>query len=61
MDAVRCGSLSAKETLIIGLFGGKWPIKIRHSMHLDHPVTNPTTGPKEELNQLTKPKMYPRD
>ena len=28
-DALRYRSLSAKELLIIGLFGGKWPIKIR--------------------------------
>jgi len=28
----------AKEPLIIGLFCGKWPIKIRHPMTLRHPV-----------------------
>jgi len=33
-----CRSLSAKEPLIIGLFCGKWPVKIRHPTHLRHPV-----------------------
>jgi len=28
----------AKEPLIIGLFGGKWPIKIKHPMTPRHPV-----------------------
>jgi len=30
-DALSCRSFSAKEPLIIGLFSGKWPIKIRAS------------------------------
>jgi len=33
-DAVTCRSLSAKEPIIIGLFCGKWPIKIRYPMGL---------------------------
>jgi len=28
----------AKEPLIIGFFGGKWPVKTRHPMGLRHPV-----------------------
>jgi len=32
-----CRSLSAKEPLIIGLFCGKWPMNIRHLMHLRYP------------------------
>jgi len=37
-DALSCRSFFAKEPLIIGLFCGKWPIKIRHSLGLRHPV-----------------------
>jgi len=37
-DAFSCKSLSAKEPLIIGLFCGKCPLKIRHPMHLRHPA-----------------------
>ena len=37
-DAWSCRSFSAKEPLIIGLFCGKWPVKIRHPMGLRHPV-----------------------
>jgi len=33
-------SLFAKEPLIIGLFCGKWPLKIRHPMGLHHPIAN---------------------
>ena len=33
-------SLSATEPLMIGLFCATWPIKIRYSMHLCHPVSN---------------------
>jgi len=35
-----CRSLSAKEPLIFGLFCGKKPINIRHSMTLRHPVAS---------------------
>ena len=38
IDAWCCRSLSAKEPLILGLFFGKWPVKIRHPMTLRHPV-----------------------
>jgi len=38
--ALSCRSFSAKEPLIIGLFCEKWPIKIRHSMGLRHPVSS---------------------
>jgi len=37
-DALSCRSFLAKEPLLIGLFCGKWPIKIRHPMTLRHPV-----------------------
>jgi len=37
-DALSCRSFFAKEPLIIGLFCGKWPVKIRHPMGLRHPV-----------------------
>ena len=37
-DALSCRSLFEKKPLIIGLFCGKWPIKIRHLMGLRHPV-----------------------
>ena len=37
-DALSCRSLSAKEPLNTGLFRGSWPLKIRHAMHLRHPV-----------------------
>jgi len=37
-DAFSCRSFFAKEPLIIGLFYGKRPIKIRHPMGLRHPV-----------------------
>ena len=37
-DALSCRSFFAKEPLIIGLFCGKRPVKIRHSMGLRHPV-----------------------
>jgi len=37
-DALSCRSLSTKEPLIVGLFCGKRPMKIRHLMHLRHPV-----------------------
>jgi len=37
-DAISCRSLSAKEPLIMGLFCGKRPIKIRQPMGLCHPV-----------------------
>jgi len=32
-DALSCMSFSAKEPIIVQLFCGKWPIKIRHPMH----------------------------
>jgi len=38
-DALSRRSLSAKEPLIAGLFCGKWPTKIRHPMHLCHPIS----------------------
>ena len=37
-DALSCRSLFSKESLIIGLFCGKRPVKIRHPMSLRHPV-----------------------
>jgi len=37
-NAFSCRSLFANEPLIIGLFCGKWPVMIRHPMHLRHPV-----------------------
>jgi len=37
-DAFSCRCLSAKKPLIIWLFCGKYSMKIRHSMHLHHPV-----------------------
>ena len=36
--AWSCRSFFAKEPLIIGLFCGKWPAKIRRPMRLGHPV-----------------------
>jgi len=35
---LSCRSFPAKEPLIIGLFCGKWRIKMRHPMTLRHPV-----------------------
>jgi len=35
---ISCRLFFAKEPLIIGLFCGRWPIKIRHPMGLRHPV-----------------------
>ena len=35
-DASNCKSLSAKEPLIVGLFCGKRPMKMRHPMGLCH-------------------------
>jgi len=37
-DALRCRSFFAKEPLIIGLFCGIGPVKIRQSMTLRHPI-----------------------
>ena len=37
-DALNRRLFSAKEPLIIGLFGGECPIEIRHSMTLRHPL-----------------------
>ena len=37
-DAISCRLFSAKEPLIIGLFCGKWPVKISRPMGLCHPV-----------------------
>ena len=37
-DVFSCRLFFAKEPLIIGLFRGKWPLKIRHPMTLRHPV-----------------------
>jgi len=39
-NALNCRSLSAKEPLITGLFCGKRPIQIRHSVHPHNPVPN---------------------
>jgi len=36
---ISCRSFFAKEPQSIGLFCGKWPIKIRHPMTLRHPVS----------------------
>jgi len=36
--ALNCRSISAKEPLNIGLFCGNWLLKIRHPLHLCHPV-----------------------
>jgi len=41
-NALSCRSLPAKEPQITGLFCGKWPIKIRHPVHLRHPVVPPS-------------------
>jgi len=38
-DALNYRSFSAKEPQIIGLFCGKWPVKIRHPMGLRHLVS----------------------
>jgi len=38
-DALSCRSYSAKELLIMGLFCGKWPIKIRHPLTRRHTVS----------------------
>jgi len=38
-DACSCRSFFAKEPLIIGLFCGKWPTKIRHPLNPRHSVT----------------------
>ena len=37
-DDLSCRSFFAKEPIIIGLFCGQWPMKIRHPMGLRHPV-----------------------
>ena len=37
-DALSCRFFFAKKPLIIGLFCGKWPVKIRHPMGLRHSV-----------------------
>ena len=37
LDALNCRSFFSKEPLILGLFCGKWPRKIRHPMGLCHP------------------------
>ena len=37
---ISCRLFFAKEPLIIGLFCGRWPIKIRHPMGLRHPVAS---------------------
>jgi len=42
-DALSCRSCFEKEPLIIGLFCGKWPVKIRHPMALRHPVYTDST------------------
>jgi len=39
-DAIRCKSLFAKESLIIGLFSGKYYSKIRYPMGLCHPIAS---------------------
>jgi len=42
-DVLSCRSFFAKEPLIIGLFCGKWPMRIRHPMTLRHPVSSDHT------------------
>jgi len=37
-DVLSCRSFATKESLMTGLFCGKWPIKIRRPMTLRHPV-----------------------
>jgi len=39
LDALSCRSFFAKEPLIIWLFCGKWPMKIRHPVGLRHSVS----------------------
>jgi len=41
-DASSCSLFLVKEPLIIGLFCGKWPMKIRNLMTLRHPVCRMT-------------------
>jgi len=49
-NALRFGSLFAKEPLIIGLFCGTWSIKKRHPMGLGHPVLSTWSDiPKSQL------------
>jgi len=43
-------SLSVKEPRIIGLFCGKWSVKIRHPMHLRHPVMKMSQVQNEEVS-----------
>ena len=38
IGCLKLRSFSVKEPLIIGLFWGKWPIKIKHPLGLRHPV-----------------------
>jgi len=44
----RHKSFPAKEPLIIGLFCGKWPMKIRHPMTLRHPVQQSLQGERDK-------------
>jgi len=58
IHALSCRSFLAKEQLIIGLFCGKWPIKIRHPISLHHPVyiympLYPEKRPRHSENILT--------
>ena len=46
-------SFSTKEPLIIRLFCGKWPIKIRHSMDLRHPVWADVRSQIERLHKTS--------
>jgi len=48
--ALNCTSFSAKEPLIIGLFCGKWSMKIRHPMALHHPVWLPLNVWRDVFN-----------
>ena len=53
-DPLSCISFSTKETLNIGHFCGKWPIRIRDPMSLRHPVLNLLHKVAVELTFETK-------
>jgi len=49
--ARSCKSLCAKEQLIIGLFCGKGPVKIRCPMHLGHSASNETGSLEGQISR----------
>jgi len=58
LDALSCRSFPAREPLILALFCGKRPTKIRHPMGLCHPVVTYAEAKSEAFTDWRGGEIY---